>query len=125
MSHRSAPRAPASALPYDQRESSRGYMDQRMFWGHFEPQGVTGIPSLMNNYATIAADGSVGFSTASNVASLWVNPTDVSSFFVGVIEVPAPGARPGRRRHAARAAGGMSGLGRRRPSRWCGSVVIM
>jgi hypothetical protein len=52
-------------------------MDRRMFWGHFEPQGVTGIPSLMNNYATIAADGSVGFSTASNVASLWVSPTDV------------------------------------------------
>jgi hypothetical protein len=76
---------------------------------NFEPQGVTGIPSLMSTYATIAADGSVGFSTAFNVASLWVNPTDVSSlfngnlaeyeirgfnssFFVEVIEVPAPGA---------------------------------
>jgi hypothetical protein len=84
-------------------------MDRRMFWGHFEPQGVTGIPSLMSTYATVAADGSVGFSTAFNVASLWVNPTDVSSlfngnlaeyeirgfnssFFVEVIEVPAPGA---------------------------------
>ena len=76
---------------------------------NFEPQGVTGIPSLMSTYATIAADGSVGFSTTFNVASLWVNPTDVSSFFNGnlaeyeirgfnssffveVIEVPAPGA---------------------------------
>jgi len=76
---------------------------------NFEPQGVTGIPSLMSTYATVAADGSVGFSTAFNVASLWVNPTDVSSlfngnlaeyeirgfnssFFVEVIEVPAPGA---------------------------------
>lgn len=75
---------------------------------NFEPQGVTGIPSLMSTYATIAADGSVGFSTTFNVASLWVNPTDVSSFFNGnlaeyqirgfnsgffveVVQVPGPG----------------------------------
>ena len=92
---------------------------------NFEPQGVTGIPSLMSTYATIAADGSVGFSTTFNVASLWVNPTDVSSFFNGnlaeyqirgfnssffveVIEVPAPGAL------ALLGAAGLAGGRRRR-----------
>jgi MYXO-CTERM domain-containing protein len=76
---------------------------------NFEPQGVTGLPSAMSTYASIAADGSVGFSTSFNVSSLWVNPTDVSSFFNGnlaeyqvrgfnssffveVVAVPAPGA---------------------------------
>ena len=75
---------------------------------NFEPQGVTGIPSAMSSCASVAADGSVGFSTAFDVSSLWVNPTDVSSFFNGnlaeyqvrgfnssffveVVAVPAPG----------------------------------
>jgi len=76
---------------------------------NFEPFGVTGVPSLMSSYASIAGDGSVGFATSFNASSLWVNPTDVSSFFNGnlneyqvrgfnssffveVVQVPAPGA---------------------------------
>jgi len=37
----------ASALPYDQRESSRGYMDRRMFWGHFEPQDLVQVKAIV------------------------------------------------------------------------------
>jgi hypothetical protein len=76
---------------------------------NFEPQGITGVPSLMSTYASIAGDGSVGFSTTFDASSLWVNPTNVSSlfngdlteyqvrgfnssFFVEVVQVPAPGA---------------------------------
>lgn len=76
---------------------------------NFAGFGVTGVPGLMNTYATVAADGSVGFSTTFNVSSLWVAPDDVSalfngnltewevrgfnsSFFVEVVSVPAPGA---------------------------------
>jgi MYXO-CTERM domain-containing protein len=76
---------------------------------NFEPNGILGNPSLMNTYATVAADGSVGFITSFNVSSLYVGIADVSalfngnlaenqirgfnsSFFVEVVSVPAPGA---------------------------------
>jgi hypothetical protein len=76
---------------------------------NFAGFGVTGVPSLMSTYATIAADGSVGFATSFDVSSLWVNQDNVSSlfngnlaewevrgfnssFFVEVVAVPAPGA---------------------------------
>jgi hypothetical protein len=76
---------------------------------NFAGFGVTGVPSLMSTYASIAADGSVGFATSFDVSSLWVNPDNVSSlfngnlaewevrgfnssFFVEVVAVPAPGA---------------------------------
>jgi hypothetical protein len=76
---------------------------------NFASFGVTGVPSLMSTYATVAADGSVGFATSFNVSSLWVNPDNVSAlfngnltewevrgfnsaFFVEVVAVPAPGA---------------------------------
>lgn len=76
---------------------------------NFEPQGITGLPSLMSTYATIAGDGTVGFQTTFSVSSLYVGGTDVSSFFSGnlaeyeirgfnssffveVVQVPAPGA---------------------------------
>ena len=75
----------------------------------FAPFGVTGPTSLMPTYATIAADGTVGFATSFDVNSLWVTDSDVSSlfggnlaanqirgfssgFFVEVVQVPAPGA---------------------------------
>lgn len=76
---------------------------------NFEPNGISGLPSLMSTYATIASDGSVGFATTFSVSSLYVGVTDVSSFFAGnlaeyqirgfnssffveVVQVPAPGA---------------------------------
>lgn len=76
---------------------------------NFAGFGVTGVPSLMSTYASVAGDGSVGFATSFNVSSLWVNPDNVSSlfngnltewevrgfnssFFVEVVAVPAPGA---------------------------------
>lgn len=71
-------------------------------------QYVTGNPSLMPSYATVAADGSVGFATSFDVSQLFVGITDVSSFFNGnlaeyqirgfnsaffieVVQVPGPG----------------------------------
>ena len=76
---------------------------------NFAGLGVTADPSLMSTYATVAADGSVGFVTSFNVASLFAGAADVgslfngnlteyevrgfnSSFFVEVVAVPAPGA---------------------------------
>jgi hypothetical protein len=76
---------------------------------NFEPNGILGNPSLMNTYAAVAADGSVGFITSFNVSSLYIGPDNVSSFFNGnlaenqirgfnssffveVVSVPAPGA---------------------------------
>lgn len=76
---------------------------------NFAPFGVTGVPGLMSTYATVAADGTVGFSTSFNASSLWAAPDDISalfggnltaneirgfnsSFFVEVVAVPAPGA---------------------------------
>lgn len=76
---------------------------------NFEPNGVSANPALMNTYATVAGDGSVGFTTSFDASSLWVAPTDISSFFNGnltenqvrgfnssffveVVAVPAPGA---------------------------------
>jgi MYXO-CTERM domain-containing protein len=76
---------------------------------NFEPNGISGDPSLMNTYATVAADGSVGFITSFNVSSLYIGIDNVSSFFNGnlaenqirgfnssffveVVSVPAPGA---------------------------------
>ncbi len=76
---------------------------------NFDPQGLSGLPSLMNTYATVAGDGSVGFSTSFDVSALYAGITDVSSlfngnltewevrgfnssFFVEVVSVPAPGA---------------------------------
>ena len=76
---------------------------------NFEPNGISGLPSLMGTYASIAADGSVGFLTSFDVSALYVGIADVSalfngnlaenqvrgfnsSFFVEVVAVPAPGA---------------------------------
>ena len=76
---------------------------------NFEPNGISGLPSLMSTYDTVASDGSVGFATSFSVSSLYVGVTDVSSFFAGnlaeyqirgfnssffveVVQVPAPGA---------------------------------
>jgi hypothetical protein len=76
---------------------------------NFDPQGLSALPSLMPTYASVAADGSVGFATNFDVSSLWAGITDVSSlfngnlaeyqvrgfnssFFVEVVQVPAPGA---------------------------------
>ena len=69
---------------------------------------VTGNPSLMSTYATVAVDGSVGFATSFDVSQLFLGITDVSSFFNGnlaeyqirgfnsgffveVVQVPGPG----------------------------------
>lgn len=71
--------------------------------------GVTANPALMNTYASVASDGSVGFLTSYSVSSLYENGFDVSeyfggdltagqirgfssNFFVEVVAVPAPGA---------------------------------
>lgn len=76
---------------------------------NFEPNGISGNPSLMSTYATVAADGTVGFLTSFNASSLYIGIDDVSSFFNGnlaenqirgfnssffveVVAVPAPGA---------------------------------
>lgn len=91
---------------------------------NFSP-GVTGNPALMNTFASVAADGSVGFSTSYSVSSLYENGFDVSSFFGGdltagqirgfssnffveVVQVPAPGAA------AVLAIAGLAGGRRRR-----------
>jgi hypothetical protein len=75
----------------------------------FDGFGISADPSLMNTYATVASDGSVGFVTSFSVASLYAGTTDVSSLFNGnlaenqirgfnsscfveVVAVPAPGA---------------------------------
>lgn len=87
--------------------------------------GVTGLPSLIPTYASIASDGSVGFQTSYSVSSLYENGFDVSSyfggdltagqirgfsnnFFVEVVAVPAPGAM------ALLAVAGLAGARRRR-----------
>jgi hypothetical protein len=89
---------------------------------NFDPQGLSALPSLMPTYASVAADGSVGFATNFDVSSLYAGITDVSSlfngnlaeyqvrgfnssFFVEVVQVPAPGAM---------ALLGFAGLARRR-----------
>lgn len=75
----------------------------------FDPQGLTGEPSLMTSYANVASDGSVGFLTSFSVSSLYAGTSDVSSlfngnlaeyevrgfnssFFIEVVAVPSPGA---------------------------------
>jgi len=35
------------ALPYDQREATRGYIDRRLFWGHFEPEDLEQIKAIV------------------------------------------------------------------------------
>ena len=35
------------ALPYDQRDPLRGYIDRRMFWGHFEPEDLEQVKAIV------------------------------------------------------------------------------
>ena len=37
----------AAALPYDQRAANRGYMDRRMFWGHFEQEDLVQVKAIV------------------------------------------------------------------------------
>ncbi len=37
----------ADALPYDQRDAQRGYIDRRMFWGHFEPEDLEQVKAIV------------------------------------------------------------------------------
>ena len=37
----------SDALPYDQREATRGYIDRRLFWGHFEPEDLEQIKAIV------------------------------------------------------------------------------
>lgn len=91
---------------------------------NFSP-GVTANPALMTTYASVAADGSVGFRTSYSVSSLFESGFDVSSsfggdltagqirgfssnFFVEIVAVPAPSAM------ALLATVGLAGTRRRR-----------
>jgi DNA-binding CsgD family transcriptional regulator/DNA-binding MarR family transcriptional regulator len=37
----------AAALPYDQREATRGYIDRRLFWGHFEQDDLDQLKAIV------------------------------------------------------------------------------
>ena len=37
----------AGALPYDQSEATRGYIDRRLFWGHFEREDLAQIKAIL------------------------------------------------------------------------------
>ncbi len=37
----------ADALPYDQRDPARGYIDRRMFWGHFEQEDLEQVKAIV------------------------------------------------------------------------------
>lgn len=78
----------ADALPYDQREATRGYIDRRLFWGHFEQDDLDQIKAIVGMLDLLMARVNARHAQAGGAAAATVAPCNYHVSFA-IVPIPA------------------------------------
>lgn len=77
----------ADALPYDQREATRGYIDRRLFWGHFEQDDLDQIKAIVGMLDLLMARVNARHAQAGGAGAATVPPCNYHVSFA-IVQIP-------------------------------------
>lgn len=84
----------SDALPYDQREATRGYIDRRLFWGHFEREDLDQIKAIVGMLDLLMARVNARHAQAMKSGARRAGAAAACNYHVSFAIVPIPAEFP-------------------------------
>lgn len=82
------------ALPYDQRDPTRGYIDRRLFWGHFEQEDLDQVKAIVGMLDLLMARVNARHAHAARTPEKRRGAAAACNYHVSFAIVPIPAEFP-------------------------------